>query len=245
MVDCILNGKPNLNPFLCRQHLADVGVPLAVDSPGVGRNLKDHIMTGLMYECKAGENGFSDVAYFSLASHLLKYAMFGGGMFAQSWISAVAFFKSTAQAEKDKRQKNHSKADAFEDSAKHSLPPSRGLDSSSTSSVSPKTAAVQPRTSPTLPNDLQIHFVPMISHDEDQIKENMGIDPSIHASEKTRPKNLPPYGVSIVYVYVCVSVCVCDCDFDLCLCLVPNCKIVCLNLCLPGHVSTVFSPTQI
>ncbi|MEO6473196.1 MAG: GMC family oxidoreductase N-terminal domain-containing protein [Aeromicrobium sp.] len=71
-------------------HLRDVGIDVAVESPGVGQNLQDHPVSGLLLYTK----GTTDLADFNTVGNLLKWKAGGRGPLSSNVAEAGAFFPS-------------------------------------------------------------------------------------------------------------------------------------------------------
>jgi choline dehydrogenase len=81
-----------------KQHLEKFKIPLVVDSPGVGQNLKDHLMVGMTWEvANSFEGGFSDRNPLHIVSNLVNWFTHGSGLFSLPWVQAMAFKDSSFQ----------------------------------------------------------------------------------------------------------------------------------------------------
>jgi choline dehydrogenase-like flavoprotein len=74
--------------------LRPLGVPVAVDLPGVGKNLQDHIMVGVAIKDKAGVTG--NVHPLNLLRWLAQHRMSGTGPMASNAAESGAFVRSSA-----------------------------------------------------------------------------------------------------------------------------------------------------
>lgn len=71
-------------------HLREFGIDVAVESPGVGQNLQDHPVSGLLLYTK----GTTDLAQYQTVGSLLKWKAAGRGPLSSNVAEAGAFFKS-------------------------------------------------------------------------------------------------------------------------------------------------------
>jgi len=71
-------------------HLREFGIDVAVESPGVGQNLQDHPVSGLLLYTK----GTTDLAQFQTIGSLLKWKAAGRGPLSSNIAESGAFFKS-------------------------------------------------------------------------------------------------------------------------------------------------------
>jgi len=76
--------------------LRALGVRVAVDLPGVGKNLQDHIMVGVTVEDRAGITG--NVNPVNLLRWLVQHRVSGAGPMASNAAEAGAFVRSSAAA---------------------------------------------------------------------------------------------------------------------------------------------------
>ena len=72
-------------------HLREIGIDVAVESPGVGQNLQDHPAAGFLLYTK----GTTDLAEFNSVGNLLKWKAAGKGPLASNIGEAGAFFRSS------------------------------------------------------------------------------------------------------------------------------------------------------
>jgi len=77
-----------------KAHLESKGVRIVADVPGVGRNLKDHLMLAQNYRLKPSVPTFDPANPMDLARSLGPYFLQGQGIFATSWVQAVLFTDS-------------------------------------------------------------------------------------------------------------------------------------------------------
>ncbi len=73
-------------------HLRALGIPVVVDLPGVGKNLQDHLIVAVAYECTQPVS----MARAGSLANLLKYLLFKKGMLASNVAEAGGFFKTQA-----------------------------------------------------------------------------------------------------------------------------------------------------
>ena len=71
-------------------HLREFGIDVAVESPGVGQNLQDHPVSGLLLYTK----GTTDLAQFQTVGNLVKWKAAGRGPLSSNVAESGAFFKS-------------------------------------------------------------------------------------------------------------------------------------------------------
>lgn len=71
-------------------HLREMGIDVTVESPGVGQNLQDHPISGLLLYTK----GTTDLADYNTAGNLLKWKTSGRGPLSSNVGEAGAFFPS-------------------------------------------------------------------------------------------------------------------------------------------------------
>lgn len=75
-------------------HLAEHGVPLVVDSPGVGGNLMEHPRMMLMYRAKAPITFINQLRFDRATLAFLQWALFGKGPFATQVCSGSIMLKT-------------------------------------------------------------------------------------------------------------------------------------------------------
>ena len=81
-----------------KSHLESKGIHVVADLPGVGQNMKDHLMVANSYEAKPGcTSVFAPRNPFQLASALARYLVFGDGIF----VSVDAVTQRTTQLTTD------------------------------------------------------------------------------------------------------------------------------------------------
>ncbi len=73
-------------------HLRAVGVPVAVDLPGVGRNLQDHLFCTVTYDTPAGST--RALTRFSLVGSLTRYALARRGPLSRSPVESGGFVRT-------------------------------------------------------------------------------------------------------------------------------------------------------
>jgi choline dehydrogenase len=71
-------------------HLREMGIDVAVDSPGVGQNLQDHPVSGALFYTK----NTTDVAEFLTLGNLIKAQKLGRGPLSSNVAEAGSFFRS-------------------------------------------------------------------------------------------------------------------------------------------------------
>ena len=82
-------------------HLRDVGKSVAVDLPGVGENLQDHVDVAMMMNTKPGTSlGYSALGMAQLAGSAVKYIAARKGNLAVSPTQGCGFIKSHPEAPK-------------------------------------------------------------------------------------------------------------------------------------------------
>jgi choline dehydrogenase len=76
-------------------HLSRCGVPVAVDSPGVGRNMHEHWLLGLQYRLKyPADSQNAQYSGFGLVGSLWSYLVGGRGPLSHGAYEAAAFVRS-------------------------------------------------------------------------------------------------------------------------------------------------------
>ena len=70
-------------------HLQEMGIPVVMDLPGVGQNLQDHLLTGVIYECKQPIS----LATAENLANLAKYLLLGKGMLTSNIAEAGGFIR--------------------------------------------------------------------------------------------------------------------------------------------------------
>jgi choline dehydrogenase len=66
-----------------------MGIPVVMDLPGVGQNLQDHLLTGVIYECKQPIS----LATAENLANLAKYLLLGKGMLTSNIAEAGGFIR--------------------------------------------------------------------------------------------------------------------------------------------------------
>jgi choline dehydrogenase len=70
--------------------LAEQGLPVVADLPGVGQNLQDHLICGVVYSCSQSVS----LAHAEKISQLIKYLIMGKGMLTSNVAEAGGFIKT-------------------------------------------------------------------------------------------------------------------------------------------------------
>ncbi len=123
------------------------GIPVVHERAGVGRSLKDHLMVLQRWEAREGQTvGFHDKNLGDIARNTWQWLRHNDGIMTTSWVQSMAFFKSQAALQRAREEVGDPHA---------------------------TTAELDART--TVPNDLQIHFVPFIAHDTKQVEATTGL----------------------------------------------------------------------
>jgi choline dehydrogenase len=75
-------------------HLRSLGIPVVLDSPGVGQNLSDHYITRIQHRVK-GETSLNELARFPrYLPHVFRWLLMGDGALTFSAITAHVFTRS-------------------------------------------------------------------------------------------------------------------------------------------------------
>jgi choline dehydrogenase len=75
--------------------LAKNGVPVVLDSPGVGQNMREHFLLNLDYGLRHSEQSQNDIfAGLNLVGMVLRYLLFGKGPMSHGAYEAAAFVRS-------------------------------------------------------------------------------------------------------------------------------------------------------
>jgi choline dehydrogenase len=75
-------------------HLRSLGIEIVQELPGVGRNLQDHVNTGVQYECTQPITLLKVLRPWNTFKALAQYALFKTGPAAQPGTEAMAFLKT-------------------------------------------------------------------------------------------------------------------------------------------------------
>jgi choline dehydrogenase-like flavoprotein len=82
-------------------HLASCGVPVLLDAPGVGSNMREHLLLTLNYRLKhASDSQNTCFSGFGLVKSLAQYLLFNRGPLSNSSYAAAAFVRSTADSDR-------------------------------------------------------------------------------------------------------------------------------------------------
>lgn len=81
------------------QHLKDFGLDVVVDSPGVGRNLQDHMYIHWVHEVEPGYSFNGEISGLRLLPHIARYFLQGRGLLTTGSSSAYIFSRSLPGAD--------------------------------------------------------------------------------------------------------------------------------------------------
>ena len=82
------------------KELSQMGIATAVDLPGVGRNLSEHMVFHVQFLMKEPITFLSRLRADRVAMSVLQWALFGAGDFATQALTAVAFLRSRSDLER-------------------------------------------------------------------------------------------------------------------------------------------------
>ena len=75
-------------------HLADLGIPVVLDAPEVGRNLQNHPAYSLRYACSQPVTAYKYLNPGATLALGLRYALTGGGSLAESYVATGGYMRS-------------------------------------------------------------------------------------------------------------------------------------------------------
>jgi choline dehydrogenase len=75
-------------------HLADLGIPVVLDAPEVGRNLQNHPSYSLRYACSQPVTAYKYLNPSAAVAMGLRYALTGGGSLAESYVATGGYMRS-------------------------------------------------------------------------------------------------------------------------------------------------------
>jgi choline dehydrogenase len=75
-------------------HLASLGIPVALDTPEVGRNLQNHPSYSLRYACSQPVTAYKYLNPRAAIGISLRYALTGGGSLAESYVATGGYMRS-------------------------------------------------------------------------------------------------------------------------------------------------------
>lgn len=80
-----------------RAHLESKGIAVVRDLPGVGRNLKDHVMVSQVHKLKDScVSRFSPDKVVNVVPELVQWGLFNTGLLSMSWVQSTAFFNASS-----------------------------------------------------------------------------------------------------------------------------------------------------
>lgn len=82
------------------QHLQALGIPVVQDSPGVGGNMREHVLIFLQHRVKEGYSNNREFSGWRLWKNAFKYAAFGTGVLANPGYNFTGFFRSREDIER-------------------------------------------------------------------------------------------------------------------------------------------------
>ncbi|HEV2461155.1 MAG TPA: GMC family oxidoreductase N-terminal domain-containing protein [Ktedonobacterales bacterium] len=99
--EVLLSGGVILSPHLLMlsgvgpaEHLQSLGIPVVRDLPGVGQNLHDHVVMGVMCSCTRPLSLNRVLTPWHLPGTILRYALFRRGPFTSNVLEAGGFVRS-------------------------------------------------------------------------------------------------------------------------------------------------------
>jgi choline dehydrogenase-like flavoprotein len=75
-------------------HLSSLGIPVALDAPGVGRNLQNHPSYALRYACSQPVTAYKYLNPRAAIRIGLRYALTGGGALGESYVATGGYMRS-------------------------------------------------------------------------------------------------------------------------------------------------------
>jgi choline dehydrogenase-like flavoprotein len=75
-------------------HLSSLGIPVALDAPGVGRNLQNHPSYALRYACSQPVTAYKYLNPRAAIRIGLRYALTGGGSLGESYVATGGYMRS-------------------------------------------------------------------------------------------------------------------------------------------------------
>ena len=87
------------------EHLRSLGIDVVYDSPGVGRNLREHLLLFLQFRLKRAADSYNNqFAGWNLLRNVLRYTVFGTGPMAYASSEAAAFVRVLPESQRPDAQ---------------------------------------------------------------------------------------------------------------------------------------------